>query len=142
MYNLVYVKGYELLWEDYHFLDMDKVWKKGDVFAYLYKTDKANIFKAHVYAENKSLSKNNIVKFDNGNLRMYTDEFDIYRKIYPDTSEYEVYKGSMTGFGIGDNRIISCYHGLDKADTEIKIKGINGDFSKSYKAEIDRKSVV
>lgn len=66
-----------------------------------------------------------------------------YTKTYPTTydkilkpNEYEIVASSATGFGIASTGIIvTNYHVIDGAKT-IKVRGINSDFNKTYKAKV------
>lgn len=138
-YVLVYLGGYDVLnklllgmW------DMPRIWRTGDIYAYLNKTENSNIFRTTYYTSNKAPIDKGLFKFESGNLRCYyPNGMDILRKVYPDTSIYEDFIGTMTGFAVTNNRILSCYHGLDEKDAKIFIKGVNNDFTKKYEAEIE-----
>ena len=66
-----------------------------------------------------------------------------YSKMYPLESDFENYnkpiqieKSTGTGFAISsDGYIVTNYHVVENA-SKIKVKGINGDFSKSYSAKV------
>jgi len=66
---------------------------------------------------------------------------DTYVKLYPDDKTIaeensKIQKSTGTGFAVSSNGYIAtCYHVVDGA-TEIKVKGINGDFTKSYSAKV------
>lgn len=61
-------------------------------------------------------------------------------KTFPTENEYvssaPSSTSSGTGFAIGSNGIIATNHHVVNGATNITVRGINGDFSKSYKAKI------
>lgn len=138
-YDLVYLGGYEPIKDQIWFFDMNRIWKKGDIYAYMIKTGDNSVFKTSVASFNKALQKNYFFRYDNGNLRsLYKGNFEIYRKIYPDSSQYEQFIGSLTGYAISNNRIVTCFHGVTEKDTKLFVKGINNDFNKKYEAVLEK----
>ena len=83
----------------------------------------------------KSKEKPYSVKFDN-----------TFKRIFPekDTDDYEekneipfgTYLGNGTGFSIDKKGIIITNHHVIEGGGEFKIRGINGDFDKSYSAKV------
>lgn len=58
-------------------------------------------------------------------------------KIFPSENEYKSSAPSSgTGFAISSNGIIATNHHVVNEATNIRVRGINGDFSKTYKAKI------
>lgn len=136
-YLMVYINGFEHL--NYNFVS--KIWDEGDVMAYITTTEKPTLFKARNYEESKIMNENSMLKIDNGNIRITnTKGWDIYRKVYPDSSQFESLYNSLSGFAIGNNRILTSYHGVKdlEKDNKIIIKGINGDFDTRYEAVVDK----
>lgn len=137
-YKMIYLSGFFLYYSEMTVFDSN-VWEKGDVIAYIKKTDKATTFIANTYKFNKSMEYKTMMKIDNGNLRIfYDDDVQILKKVYPDSSKYEDYKGALTGFGIANNRIITCFRGALEQDAKIYVKGLNGDFNNKYEAKIEK----
>ena len=67
---------------------------------------------------------------------------DLYIKLYPTANDNIIQSGNQaklasgTGFGIASNGIIvTNYHVIDGAKT-IKVRGVNSDFNKIYKAKV------
>jgi S1-C subfamily serine protease len=139
-YLLVYLSGFEVVKPaKTRLINLNRVWRKGDVFAYLTRTDNKNLFKTTLYSSNKCPYNEALVKFVNGNLRVYfKNGFDNFRKVYPDSSKVEKLKGSLTGFAVNSNSIITCYHGVSDNNIKIYVKGINKDFDKRYEAVVDK----
>ncbi len=140
-YNLIYLKG------DFNGTSSDQsyYWNVGDVKSKLYSTATPLVFKADHYMGDKTLNTNVIFTFENGLMNLiYTDGRPkvTYLKLYPTASDNISQStnpskvASGTGFGISSNGIIvTNYHVIDGAKS-IKIRGINSDFSKTYKAKV------
>ncbi|MBI5324451.1 MAG: trypsin-like peptidase domain-containing protein [Ignavibacteriae bacterium] len=139
-YELIYLSGYTPNKSQIFVFDLYRIWKKGDVYAYLYKTVNKNIYKAFVYSFNKCLDKGAFIKFKNGNLYQHCSRGCIHEmtKIFPDSTKPYNLKGSLTGFAINNNRIITCYHALNDNDIKIYVKGINNDFENRMEAVIEK----
>lgn len=116
------------------------IWKEGDVKAYLTKTANPNLFKVKWYLGNKAVNENLYITFDNAMMEVvWTDgnPKQLYIKLYPiSTNSVSNVTSSGTGFALtSDGLIVTNYHVIDGASS-ISIKGINGDFSISYKAKV------
>lgn len=118
-------------------------WKMGDVKAYLSPTSTTYLFESKFIMPDKTISDNFYYKFEKGFykligtenhyegscIKLYPTELDISKSIAPVAN-------SGTGFGISSTGIIvTNYHVIETAKS-IKIKGVNSDFNKSYKAKI------
>jgi S1-C subfamily serine protease len=117
-------------------------WKIGEVKARLYKTATPDFYKCDWYMADKSLNSDYYISFENytyftllgnGNNTMYL-------KLYPTTADNIVQekteKSSGTGFAISSNGIIvTNHHVIDGAKT-IKVRGVNSDFYKTFKAKL------
>lgn len=137
-YLMVYLEGMEVIKPYWHFMDVKRLWHEGSIYAYIEKTEKPTLFKAKKYDYDKYLRENAMLKYDNGNLRLSFDKgSDLFFKIFPDSSKYEVFNGSLTGFALDKNRIVTCYHGVTESDKDIYIKGINGNFDVKYPAVVE-----
>ena len=136
---MLYLEGYESLHGTYGLNNIKKIWKEGDICAYIQKTEKNYLFNTKRYEFNKYLSQNNMLRIDNGNLRISCKNgLDLFWKIYPDSSKRESLKGSLTGFALDKNRIITCYHGLTDDNIIIYVKGINNHFEVKYPAIVEK----
>ncbi|MFP4543394.1 MAG: S1C family serine protease [Candidatus Kapaibacterium sp.] len=139
-YEMIYLSGLEetknML---YGFVDLSRTWREGDIFAYLEKTARPSLFKAHYFEFNKYLKENCMFNYNDGNPRLYTkDDFKFFNKVYPDTTNYEMLVSSFTGFAISSDKIVTCYHGFTNEDLEIQIKGHDGRLGKKVKAVLDK----
>lgn len=131
-YNLIYLDGAN------NFLD----WKEGEVKAKLTKTATSNLFKANWKMGNKFENGNTYISFEEGlmNLAMQGREKSVYLKLFPtvddDINSNKNSITSGTGFGIASNGLIVTNAHVIKSNLKITVRGINGDFSKSYLAKL------
>lgn len=118
-------------------------WVEGEVKATLEPTATPLFYKANWVMANKSENNNYYVTFDQGlfNLLTTDNEQQLYIKMFPASSD--VLKntpsetvGSGTGYAISADGYIVTNHHVTNGSNSIKIRGINGDFSKSYNAKI------
>lgn len=129
-YILIYISGAN------NYLD----WMQGDVKGILNTpTATPNLFKSYWCMSDKSLNSC-LISIEKGLMNViFDDSKETYIKLYPQASyksanSFEVSSG--TGFAISsDGYIVTNYHVIDGAKS-IKIRGINNDFDKTYKAEI------
>ena len=136
-YNLVYFSGAkgENAWR----------WSVGDIKAYLTPTATPYLYKAKWYISDKTVSENLYISFEKGIMNIIWTENrpnELFLKLYPTTndnvsqSSNPAKLSSGTGFGISSNGIIvTNYHVIDGAKS-IKIRGVNSDFNKTYKAKV------
>ena len=114
-------------------------WKSGDIKAVLEPTATPAIYKAKWYDKWKQIMKSTVI-FKEGLMTVYAEDIatDQYLKLYPALSgqqETESNEWSGTGFALKDGYVVTNYHVVDGAQT-ITIKGVKGDFNKSYIAEV------
>ena len=119
-------------------------WNTGDVKARLYKTATHDLYKCDWYMGDKSLNSDAYISFDNYayfNLILSGNE-NMYLKLYPTADDNigqnsdNPQKSSGTGYAISSNGYIVTNHHVTNGATSIKIRGVNGDFSKSYTAKV------
>lgn len=117
-------------------------WIEGEVKATLESTATPSLFKAKWVMANKSENDNFYVSFENGimNLINPKSEKEIYIKMFPSLSENVSIPtesaSSGTGFALSSNGyIVTNYHVTHGANS-IKVRGINGDFSKTFAAQV------
>ena len=120
-------------------------WSAGDVKAYLTPTATPYLFKTKWYLGRKGISENLYITFESGLMKIIWTDLsfqDLYIKLYPTANDNVVQSGNQsklasgTGFGISSNGIIvTNYHVIDRAKT-IKVRGVNSDFNKTYKAKV------
>ena len=129
-YSLIYLSG----------ADNDK-WEEGDVKAFLTPTATSNIFRTTWYMANKSINENVYITFEKGAMKVIwsdSNEESLYLKLFPTGSATDVSNSpsSGTGFAISENGYVATnYHVIENANL-IKIRGVKGDFSKIYNAEV------
>ena len=131
-YEMIYLSGADL-----------ETWKTGHIKAYLSKTASPNTYKVKWYMTDKSISENLYIAFEKGNMKiLWTDGApeQLYLKLYPtyqpDESSTVATNSSATGFAVSNEGYIATnYHVIQNAK-KIKIKGIKGNFSVSYSAEV------
>ena len=131
-YQLIYLSG-----------ATNSIWKTGNIKAYLFKTASPNIFKVKWYMGDKTISEDLYISFEQGFMKIIwtnRNSKNLYLKLYPtsenDLSNSSVNKGSGTGFAISSNGIIATnYHVIENAQT-IKVRGVNSNFNKIYKAKV------
>lgn len=120
-------------------------WKSGDIKAYLTPTATPGIFKTKYYMGDKSISEDLYITFETGLMKViWTDgrPQELYLKLFPTSADNIVQSGSSsklssgTGFGISSNGIIvTNFHVIDGAKT-VKVRGVNSDFNKTFKAKV------
>lgn len=119
-------------------------WNVGDVKAQLYKTASPDIYKCDWYMSNKSLNTDSYITVENNGyfkLLISGDE-SRWLKLYPtqdDDIQYNNQKietSSATGFAISSNGYIVTNYHVTNGASSIKVRGINGDFSKLFSANL------
>lgn len=130
-YNLIYLSGAD-----------NSNWSVGDIKAYLTKTATPNLFKVEYFMGDKSVNEDLYISFENASMKMIWPDRqeNFYIKLYP-TSEDNITsivgeKSSGTGFALSSNGYIVTNHHVTNGASKIKVKGIRGDFSKTYNAKV------
>jgi len=136
-YSLIYLSGAtsDIAWR----------WSVGDIKAYLTPTATPYLFKTRWYMGDKTINENLYITFEIGFMKIiWTDgqSQNFYIKLFPITNDNIIQSGNQsklasgTGFGISSNGIIvTNFHVIDGAKT-IRVRGINSDFNKTYKAKV------
>jgi hypothetical protein len=131
-YSLIYLSG-ATNYED---------WQEGEVKGKLIATATPNLFKTKWKMGNKSENDNAYISFDPGlmNLVMQDKDKTTYIKLYPTANDNVSINNfgpsSGTGFGISSNGLIVTNSHVVNGSSKITVRGINGDFSKSYSAKV------
>ncbi len=129
-YSLIYLSG-----------ATNTGWNTGDIKAYLTKTATPNFFKVIWFMGNKMTNDDLYISFEGGIMKViWTDrQENLYIKLYP-TSNDNVTSSSVASSGTGfalstDGYIVTNYH-VTKDAKSIKIRGVKGNFSRTYNAEL------
>ncbi len=131
-YSLIYFSGAT------NYLD----WKAGELKAKLNPTATSSLFKADWYMGNKSINKNPYITFEQGlmNLVMQGGDKTLFIKLYPtltdNITKTNIGPASGTGFAVASNGIIVTNYHVVNGATTIKVRGVNGDFTKLYNAKV------
>ncbi|MBE0662084.1 MAG: serine protease [Bacteroidales bacterium] len=118
-------------------------WSEGEIKAILEQTATPNFYKAKWIMANKSENNEFYISFENGMMNVISPEGskDLYIKLFPTSSDNirnspSELAGSGTGWAISsDGYIVTNYHVTEGAKS-IKVRGVNGNFSKSYSAKV------
>lgn len=133
-YQIIYLKGAEF-----------SNWKEGDIKAYFYETATPFLFKVKWYLGNKAPNENLYITFDQGLMKIiWTDKNilnpeEVYLKLYPGTGDAISIKGvqsSGTGFALTANGLIVTNNHIIEGASNITVRGINGQFDKTYNAKV------
>lgn len=121
----------------------NSLWKPGHIKATLSKTATPNFYKAKWYMSNKTVDEDLYISFEPGSMKVLWSDGkpeQLYIKLYPvvddDFTSSHIGSTSGTGFAISENGyVITNQHVIDGANN-VTIRGIKGNFSKTYTAEI------
>lgn len=131
-YKLIYLSGAS------NFED----WKEGEIKGTLIGTATSNLFKTSWKMADKKENNNAYFTYENGLMNLFLQGKDktVFIKLFPITSENIQtnigIQSSGTGFGISSNGLIATNSHVLNNSNRISVRGINGDFTKSYKAKI------
>ena len=130
-YELIYLSGAE-----------QSGWNVGDVKAYLTKTATPNLFKVQYFMGDKSLNEDVYISFESGLMKViWTDgKENLYLKLYPTSEDNVTTHGgansSASGFAITPTGYIVTNHHVVEGASKISVRGVKGDFSKTYNARV------
>lgn len=139
-YLMVYLGGFEDMLAFWRIHRLDNYWREGDIAAFIKKSATPGLYEIRIVDYNKYVNQPTMAKFENGYFRTVSNHgLQYFRQILPTTAKYEEVKADLTGFGVGDGRVVTCYHGVnDREKTkEIYVKGINGDFETRHRATLE-----
>ena len=119
-------------------------WSTGEVKARLYKTATHDFYKCDWYMHDKSINSDGYISFDNYAYfkLIFSGNESMFLKLYPTADENisqntnKTEKSSGTGYAISSNGYIVTNHHVTNGATSINIRGVNGDFSKTYTAKV------
>lgn len=113
------------------------IWKKGNIKGTLNPTGASNTFKADWINENRTISHNYIISFQNGIMNLINSRFGFqqsFLKVSPINNRVNF--SSATGFAISEKGYIATnYHVVQNA-RKITVRGVAGNFEKEYTAKI------
>jgi S1-C subfamily serine protease len=138
VYCLIYLSGASSDYADN--------WETGEIKAKLEPTATPNLFKANWVMAMKDMNSDYYISFEQGVMNVYNSdkEKNVYLKMFPFStnnpgSDNNLPSGivsSGTGFAISkDGYIVTNHHVIDEAKN-IKVRGISGNFTKSYNAKV------
>ena len=119
-------------------------WNVGDLKATLSPSATPGFFKANWYMANKEINSDAYVAFNGGSMEaVVSNEKTGYLKLYPTASSISSNPSSSshadewsgTGFALKDGYIATNFHVIENANS-IVVRGVKGDFSRRFKAEI------
>jgi S1-C subfamily serine protease len=117
-------------------------WSEGEIKATLESTATPLFYKAKWIMANKIENSNIYISFENGLMNVIdsNNNKELYIKLFPTATDNFITpsetSSSGTGYAISSNGYIVTNHHVTNGATSIKIRGINGDFSKKYSAKI------
>lgn len=119
-------------------------WSTGDVKAKLYKSSISNWYKCDWYMVDKSINPDGYISFKNyAYFKLILEGKEtMYLKLYPTAddnigqSANKTEKSSGTGYAISSDGYIVTNHHVTNGANSIRVRGINGDFSKTYPAKV------
>lgn len=116
-----------------------KAWSVGDIKGVLQPTATPTVFKCKWYGRWKQTMDYTVI-FKDGLMTTYNEEKEPeqYIKLYPallSQQESEPTSWSGSGFALKNGYIVTNFHVIDGASS-ILIKGIKGDFNKSFTATV------
>jgi S1-C subfamily serine protease len=118
-------------------------WSEGEIKAILEPTATPTLFKARWVMANKKENINYYVSFENGFLNVISDdkEKQIYVKMFPTINDNKGNKNSEinssgSGYAVSSNGYIATNYHVTNGAKSIKVRGVNGDFTKVYSAKV------
>ena len=118
-------------------------WTEGEIKATLEPTATPLFYNAKWIMADKSEDSSYYLTFEQGffNLISYDNEKSLYIKMYPSSTDNIANSPSEgaisgTGYAISSDGFIVTNHHITNGASSIKIRGVNGDFSKVYTAKI------
>jgi S1-C subfamily serine protease len=129
-YEVIYLNGAE----------NSEDWDEGEIKARLTETATPLMYKAKWYMANKRINEDPFITFERGKMNeVFPDEENgTYIKLFPTSSQSIPMpsKSSGTGFALSSQGlIVTNQHVVDQSES-IKVRGLLGDFSKSYSAKV------
>lgn len=117
-------------------------WQEGEVKAVLESTATPNFYKAKWLMADKSENNDFYVSFELGLMNVLDPDKSksLYVKMYPTSNDnvtsFSNVPASGTGFAITSNGLIVTNNHVIEGAKTIKVRGINGDFSRAYSAKL------
>lgn len=118
-------------------------WFEGEIKATLEPTATPLFFKAKWIMSDKSENANYYLTFEQGLFNLLSDDNkkQLYIKMFPSSTDNFANSpsegaSSGTGYAISSDGYIVTNHHVTNGANSIKVRGVNGDFSKTYSAKI------
>ena len=134
------ISGYELIYLSGASNNED--WMDGDLKAKLISTATTTLFKTDWYMRDKSINNSPYLTFEQGIMNLFWSDRpkDLYIKLFPTSTDNISRKinspASGSGFALTSDGYISTNQHVINGSSSIKVRGINGDFSKTYNARL------
>lgn len=115
-------------------------WIEGDLKAILKPTGSFVVYNTKYYPNNKQVDYNYFAILSGGILELFNGKKEpviIYNKIFPAVNPTELpVIGTGSGFALNSQGFIATNSHVVESAKNITVKGINGDFTKSYVAKV------
>jgi S1-C subfamily serine protease len=115
-------------------------WKEGEIKAKLIETATPYLYKADWKMANKKENENTYISFEKNllNLMVQGNDKEVYLKLFPTMNSGipNNSKSSGTGFALTSNGLIVTNYHVIKDAKKIRVRGIKGDFSISFEAQL------
>jgi S1-C subfamily serine protease len=116
-------------------------WTEGEIKGTLESTATPLFYKCNWLMANKTENSNYYISFDEGIMNLITDkDKQIFIKLFPSASDIASKPSNIpasgTGFAFASNGYVATNYHVTEGAQSIKIRGVGGDFSKTYSAKI------
>lgn len=110
-------------------------WKVGEFKGKLLPTSVPSFFKVAWVNADKSINEDGYIKFEeDGMIFKVGENIDAFIKLYPTNSNSTISSG--TGFALSPDGIIATNYHVISESKQIMIRGVNGDFNRSWNAKV------
>lgn len=127
--NLIYLSGIEG--------EFEKIWQEGQLKAAFKKSASEQLFRIDWINSNRTFSEDFMISIGPGLFTLFNSEegfSEPFLKIYP--TDNDITLGSGSGFSLSNPLYVVTNHHVINNGKKIFIRGVNGDFSKEYEANI------
>lgn len=117
-------------------------WSEGEIKGTLESTATPYFYKCKWLMSNKAENPNEYISFDGGIMKLITEKDKLlYIKLFPSAgdngnSPSTAAAASGSGFAIASNGYIATNCHVTNGSTSIRVRGVNGDFTRAYRARV------